>query len=51
MSPLEHETPMITSLSCYVDCGCRSAGECGHNMFAEIDALYLLVDEFLHLIA
>ena len=37
---------MITSESCCVSCGCRSAGECHHNDFSELDALYLLVDEF-----
>lgn len=27
-------------------CGCRSAGECTHNSFAEFEALDALVDQF-----
>ncbi len=27
-------------------CGCRSAGECSHNWFAETKALEALVDDF-----
>lgn len=34
---------MITVQSMIEPCGCRSAGECGHNTFAEGEALAALV--------
>lgn len=37
---------MITTESGMVECGCRSAGECSHNTFAEVKAFDLLVDKF-----
>jgi hypothetical protein len=37
---------MITTEHYRKPCGCRSAGECTHNIFAEYDALDALVDAF-----
>lgn len=36
----------FTSETFVKPCGCRSAGECGHNSFAEFQALDALVDAF-----
>lgn len=36
----------VTTRSVFRRCGCRSAGECNHNVTAPIEALEILVDKF-----